>query len=538
MKKIINKILERRILSGIIALALIGVVYFSYTKIFGNAGAVRYATAQVQNGTLIVSVSGSGQVSAQSQVDVQGKASGDITHIYVKSGQVIKAGTLIAGLDSRNAGISLESAQVTYEKLIKPADIDDVKSAEDNIVKSYNDGWNAVSSVFADYPSVVAGLNNLFYEPGGYLRDTSSIQRSSTDELNINRAGVSFDQAKNRYEVVLGEYNALSRLSATTSIKLLIDDTNNMLRMMAEALKNTQAAISYMIDSELDTSTAASTAKSNVNSWLSLINSHLSSTLSAQSGIISNETVLKNLIKGPDALDLRSGQLSLLQSQYSYQDYFIRAPFDGIVARVPAKVGDSASGAIIATIISDKKIAEVSLNEVDVTKVKAGQKATLTFDAVPDLTITGEVAEVDAVGTVSQGVVTYTVKIAFDTQDERVKSSMSVSAAIITEAKPNVLLVPNSAVKSQNGASYVEVPDKSDAPVAIANARDAVFSKSIRQQSVEIGTANDDFTEILNGLKEGDLIVTRTIQSTAAQPAQQQSGGLRIPGLNTGRTGR
>ena len=99
-------------------------------------------------------------------------------------------------------------------------------------------------------------------------------------------------------------------------------------------------------------------------------------------------------------------------------------------------------------LITKQKIAEISLNEVDAAKVKVGQKVTLTFDAIDGLSITGEVSEIDALGTVSQGVVTYGVKIAFDTQDERVKSGMSVSAAIITDVKQNVLLVPNAAVKS------------------------------------------------------------------------------------------
>ncbi|KKT16388.1 MAG: hypothetical protein UV99_C0014G0005 [Parcubacteria group bacterium GW2011_GWC1_43_61] len=150
------------------------------------------------------------------------------------------------------------------------------------------------------------------------------------------------------------------------------------------------------------------------------------------------------------------------------------------------------------------------------------------------------VAEVDAVGTVSQGVVTYIVKIAFDAQparpaggDDRIKPGMSVSAAIITEAKPNVLLVPNSAVKSQNRTSYVEIVDGDDKSLALtANVSGTILNNSPRRQQIEIGTASDEFTEITSGLNEGDVIVTRTIQPTAqTAQTQQQSGGLRIPGM-------
>ena len=136
---------------------------------------------------------------------------------------------------------------------------------------------------------------------------------------------------------------------------------------------------------------------------------------------------------------------------------------------------------------------------------------------MPDLSISGEVAEIDTIGTVAQGVVSYIVKITFDTQDERVKPSMSVSAAIITDIKTNVLVVPNSAIKSQGGAQYVELKNGEN---------------SLERQQVETGISNDEFTEIISGLKEGDSVVSGTISAqTSANQTQQQSGGFRIPGI-------
>ncbi|OGD52225.1 hypothetical protein A2608_02205 [Candidatus Azambacteria bacterium RIFOXYD1_FULL_44_10] len=111
-----------------------------------------------------------------------------------------------------------------------------------------------------------------------------------------------------------------------------------------------------------------------------------------------------------------------------------------------------------------------------------------------------------------------------------------MSAAIITEAKSNVLLVPNSAVKSQGGTSYVEIVDGDDKGLALAaNVSGTILNNSPRRQQIEIGTASDEFTEILSGLNEGDVIVTRTIQSTATPTTQtQQNSSIRIPGLPGG----
>ncbi|MEK7067722.1 MAG: HlyD family efflux transporter periplasmic adaptor subunit, partial [Patescibacteria group bacterium] len=244
-----------------------------------------------------------------------------------------------------------------------------------------------------------------------------------------------------------------------------------------------------------------------------------------------------------DALDIQSAELTIKQRQNSLldareklADYSVRAPFDGIIAELNLKKGDAASaGTALATFITKQKIAEISLNEVDAAKVKIGQKATLTFDALPDLTLTGQVAEIDAIGAISQGVVTYAVKIGFDTQDERVKTAMSVSASIITEAKTDVLLVPNSAVKSQDESSYVELPAETDIAAATSTANDVAFKEPLRRQAIIVGSTNDEFTEVISGLQENEVIVTRTIQATNNQTSATQSNStFRIPGITGG----
>jgi hypothetical protein len=144
-----------------------------------------------------------------------------------------------------------------------------------------------------------------------------------------------------------------------------------------------------------------------------------------------------------------------------------------------------------------------------------------------------QVVEIDTVGTVSQGVVTYAVKLSFDTQDERVKSGMSVSASIVTDIKQDVLSVPASAVKSAGDVSYVEIlsipaSEATQSPMGVMS--DALPT----QQVVEVGLSNDTVTEIVSGLKEGDTIVTRTIvagtQTTPTAPSLFGGGGTRSTG--------
>lgn len=579
--------------SGAIALALIGGGYFGYTKIFSTDGIVRYATAQVQKGTLIVSLSGSGQVSATNQLDVKPKASGEITAMYVKAGQEVGSGAILAAIDSadaqravRDAETALETAKLELDKALEPLDEltllqaetsltqakNSKQKAEDNITKAYEDGFNTVSNAFLDLPSIMTGLENTILghtidnqqdNITWYINQTS-IQNDERDKAirYENDVYAAYNKATLAYTKNFDSYKSASRTSDEQTIEALISETYDTTKLIAEAIKATNNFIDfvqYAIElRHYQIPAAVSTQQSNISSYTGKTNSHLLSLLSIQTSlkdsrnaIVDADTTIKErelslaqTKEGPDDLDIRAKKITIQQredalttAKQTLADHYVRAPFAGVIAKVSAKKGDSASaGTAVVTLVTKQKIAEVSLNEVDVAQIKVGQKATLTFDAIPDLTISGQVAEVDAVGTVSQGVVTYNIKIGFDTQDERVKTAMSASAAIVTEAKPDVLLVPNSAVKSQGGVSYVEVPDESDMSVATANVSGAIFNNPTRQKQIEIGTANDEFTEIVSGLNEGDLIVTRTIQPTAAAQTQTQtqSGGLRIPGLNTG----
>ncbi|MBI4600269.1 HlyD family efflux transporter periplasmic adaptor subunit [Candidatus Uhrbacteria bacterium] len=252
---------------------------------------------------------------------------------------------------------------------------------------------------------------------------------------------------------------------------------------------------------------------------------------------------LDKLKQGPDPLDVQSQELAILQKKNALSDareklldYTLVAPFDGIVAKSDVQKGDAVSpGTVIATLITKQRIAEITLNEVDVSKVAVRQKAVLTLDALPDVSITGEVAEIDTIGTESQGVVSYIVTIIFDTQESRVKPGMSVSANIITAVHQDVLFVPNTAIKSRSTAQYVEAPAENDPQARIVSGG-AILSLPTRRVQVEIGISNDESTEVVSGLKEGDLIVVNSLNVQAAGTSSQapSSSAIRIPGLPGG----
>ena len=234
-----------------------------------------------------------------------------------------------------------------------------------------------------------------------------------------------------------------------------------------------------------------------------------------------------------------SAKSNLVAVQADYQNQLsisakrkVVATIDGTVNAINIKNGDdlsrlsgnSASQAPIVIGDLGTLKAQVQVNEVDISNVKIGQKTMLKFGAIDGLSLAGKVEKMDSLGTIAQGVVTYNVTIGFDTLDPRVKPEMSVSASIITDVKQDVIVVPNSAVKTQSGNSFAQVMNGG--------------ATTPQQVSVEIGAANNIDTEIISGLNVGDTIVTQTINPSATSTSATSGGsGVKLPGLGGGGRG-
>ena len=565
LKKILKFVSQHKIITAIIILVIVIGGYFGYKKLNGNNQQTRYVLAAVEKGTLITSVSGSGQISSLNQADIKPKASGEVIYIGVKNGQQIKAGTLLLQLDAgdaqktvRNAEIVLQREQLNLEKMqgitTDEGSIRGVKEkAEDDIQKAYDDGFNTVANVFLDLPDIMSGLNNILFAYDFEQNQTNityyanAIRKYDEQKVSQYEKDVyeKYNIARKTYEKNFQDYKSASRFSEPKVIESLINQTYETIRLVADAIKTTNNLIGFYQD-ELSrrgfrTQPLVDIHLASLNSYTGKTNSFLSSLLSIKNTILNSKEAIVNI--GFDINDqeiqVKEAEDNLSEVKEKLIDYFVRAPFDGTITGV-ADIGrgDSVSSStVIATLITKQKIAEISLNEIDVAKVKTGQKVTLTFDAIENLTITGEVSEVDTIGTVSQGVVSYDIKIGFDTQDDRIKPGMSVSASIIIDVKQNVLLIPNSAVKLQGDIYYVETLSGAVSQnQTTANISGIISNIAPSQQQIETGSANDSYTEITSGLKEGDTVVTQTITSisTSSNSSTQQNNSFRMPGVGGG----
>jgi macrolide-specific efflux system membrane fusion protein len=213
------------------------------------------------------------------------------------------------------------------------------------------------------------------------------------------------------------------------------------------------------------------------------------------------------------AAAIKQSQTSLYSAQLSYQlaSATVYAPISGTVSAISLAPGmilnptsNSSNSTNVANKIAIVKTAatpaiSVSLTEVDVTKVKVGDKATITLDALPDKTYTGKVIAVDTSGSVSSGVVSYTTTIQLDSNVEEILSNMSATANIITDVIDNVVMVPVAAVQTTNGTTTVRV----------------LKNGQLSNIDVVVGKSSTTQTEIVSGINEGDTVITSVVTSSA-----------------------
>ena len=526
MNKILHWISEHRITALLLAALVVGGGYYGYTKLTTATPSTQYVSATAEKGTLVTSVSGSGQVSVLNQIDIKPETSGRITSILVHNGQYVSEGQTIGRLDTTDAEKAVRDAQVNLDSSKLQLTI--LKESSANTDQLISDTYNEISNTFLDLPTIMTGLNDALHDKTivSYLNLIDPQDRDAITPL-VNSAESSYQAARSAYDTTFANYHTLNRTDPQDTIVSFANETADVATKTADAIKNTTNVLDYVNDYYTQRgrtipaiySTLIVKHKADLTTYTSEINPHIANLSSVLSSITNAPYNIAS-----QELTIRQRENALADAQSALQYYTIRAPFSGVIATVSPEIGDTASpSSVFATLISSNFYAEIALNEVDVSKVKIGQKATLTFDAIDGLSLTGKVIEIDTIGTVSQGVVTYNVKIGFDGSSNGIKPGMSVTASIITDVKQDILLVPNAAVKTQGTDHYVEIVD--------ATQNTSTTTAIPKRQTVVTGASNDTMTEIVSGLQEGDEVVIRSIAPTAKTTTQTQGSGLRIPGL-------
>ena len=240
---------------------------------------------------------------------------------------------------------------------------------------------------------------------------------------------------------------------------------------------------------------------------------------------------------------MTQAKLTVATAAKAVRETVLRAPISGTITAVNASVGDNVGGSSssanggantgatdnssassgIVTIANLAKLEVVAgFAEADATKIKVGQNATVTLSALPNTTVAGKVTAVSPTSTVTSNVVTYDVTVALVNPSSSVRNGMTADVSVVVSRKTNVLGLPSAAITTAGRASTVTILRDGEKTVT----------------TVTTGLVGTSTTEILSGVKLGDVVVEPTVSVTASTSTRSNAnpfgGGAFVGGPGGG----
>ena len=215
----------------------------------------------------------------------------------------------------------------------------------------------------------------------------------------------------------------------------------------------------------------------------------------------------------------------------------ITSPIDGTVISKSVEEGQTVAASFntpeLFTIAKDLTNMQVVANvdEADIGGVKEGDRVTFTVDAYPDDTFEGTVKQVRLEATTTNNVVTYEVVISAPNTDLKLKPGLTANVTIYTQERSGVLAVANKALRFTPTKETVG----KDMKIVDCKGKNKVWTlsdKTLTAHPVTIGQTDGVHTEIIEGIKKGQKIVTEIIVNTPEEEedAQQSQGLISGPG--------
>jgi HlyD family secretion protein len=330
---------------------------------------------------------------------------------------------------------------------------------------------------------------------------------------NCSTSVGAYNSAANSHNTAVATLN-----SRTTALQKAQNDANN------GNLQNNVTQARAGVDTAQANIQAAQTKYSALmNPLQSDIDAAQASLNSAQASLTSAQARQDALFKPtPDQVLPLQAQVDQAQAQVStaeknFQNATIIAPFDGQISQVTGDIGTlvTANTTVFILLNQTRLRIDASVDQADVSGLRAGQVANVTFDALPGRTFQATIVAIGLTPQIQQGVVSYTVQLSLDTttlQPPLPAPGMTALINVVTQRLDNVLAVPTRAIRRAAGRASVTV-------------RKADGTDEVRQ--VVTGATSGQLTQITSGLTEGEQVLisgTRTATSTAALP-----GGIQVP---------
>jgi HlyD family secretion protein len=457
------------ILLVLIVLAGAGLAAYRFlTPAVSASGLTAAAGEVVQIGkkTLVDTVSASGSIEPEAEVDMKFETGGMVKEVLVKQGQTITAGTVLARLDTGDLELQVRSAEI------------DLAQAQANLAKLYEPELaEKITAAKAKVESAQLSLADL--EAGPDADEVTKAEAAlSTSQIALKKAQWAYDQVSYR-----GDVGAMSQSNDLQAATLDYES----------ALADYNLAVKKATPSEL---------------------------ASARSTLADSQSSLADLLQAPSASDVAAqqasvdkAQLTLEENQRALNQAVLVAPTGGVVLQVNIEPGErvlnDASDAAVVIANTSTYVIKMDVDEMDIGQIAQGQRATVTLDALSGQTLEGSVTDIapSPATSGSDSIVTYevTITLAGSGQDIGLRSGMTANATIETRRLENVVVVPNKAIQTDRSTDetikYVEkIGDRGE----------------VTRTEIKLGLRSGSVTQVLAGLAEGDKVLVKTTTTTSS----------------------
>ena len=458
-----------------------------------------YTEAAPERRDVTNTLSGTGTLNPANTYTVKSLVEGKVLTGTIEEGDIVEESNVLYTIDSSDASTNFEKAEIAMQQAQRSYD----KVVDRQYVRAEVAG--VVSSL-----KVTKGDEVTSGQEVAVIRDSSkmllTLEFPAADAANFSvgqSAAVTLDGT---FEQLDGTVTSVSGTDALSAGNLLTRTVTITVKN-AGGLTTAQAATASIngvssIGSATFAYQAERTLTAQASGTVTSINVQEGSEVAKDDIILglSGDDLTESIQSASESL--RSAEISMQNLQDAMNNYTITAPISGTIIEKDAKVGDAVKAGDTLCIVYDLSYLEMGINvdELQISSITVGQKVQISADAVPDKTYVGTVTRVSMKGASNSGTTTYPVTIRIDDTDG-LRPGMNANAEIVVAEAKNALVVPNAAVMR---GSYVLVTK--DSPSA-ANADTTMEApEGFVYVPVKTGVSDDDYTQIVSGIQEGDTI--------------------------------
>lgn len=453
---------RKKILWGTGIAALVIAVGLAVNSFFGaRAGRLQqagdYQTEAAAIGVLVETIAATGNVEAGQLALLGWQTTGIVEEVNVTEGQEVQRGDVLASLQLNSLPETVIEAQ---------ADLLAAQEALEDFYASFE------GLALAEAQQTVANARDT-YEDALYAYNSLI---TTADDLTIQDAQAEILFATEPLKEALEKYEDLAQKPETN------ENRAHAVQALYDAQSVYDAAVrTYNSYTGTGTETQIAIAQADVDV--------------AEQAYNDAQVEYERLLAGPTDSEIAAAESAVAAAEANLKQGLIEAPFDGVVSLALPQVGDY--------VVSDEEAFElqnpstyfvqVEVNELDINQVAVGQAASVVLDAMQDTTYAAEVVKVGSIGDDSSGVVNFTVVVEITEPDDQIKSGMTAVVEIETSTGVEALLIPNQAVRLEDGQQVVYVLGANGVPLPV---------------EVKIGASSSTHSELIEGaIQPGDAIV-------------------------------